>query len=203
MVSFRSGRYLIMSGKGDKTLRTIFRDESGWIVRNARNLQPKTKYLMQHEALPVQKNANPFRLSMDHGIRHLDDFHMSLVAPISEVFVDGEIVKVVSAFEVLDRSPQGVKFRSADSPSSLLLQFLQRSRKFRPWRSFPADGLFALLIEKVPEWVSGRFAVLSAKRIEEAGPWPWRNEEIGGEEVCVFSAVTTPVYVVSQLPMES
>lgn len=138
----------------------------------------------------MQKNANPFRLSMNHGVRHLDDFHMSLVAPISEVFVDGEIVKVVSAFEVLDRSPQGVKFRSADSPSSLVLQFLQPSRKFRLWRSFPTDGLSARLVEGVPESVSGWFAVLFAERIEEAGPWPRRNDEIGGEEVYVFSTVT-------------
>ena len=47
--------------------------------------------------------------------------------------------------------------------------------------------------------MSGRIAVLSAKRVEETRPWSWRNEEIGGEEVGVFSAVAAPVYTVSHL----
>jgi hypothetical protein len=57
----------------------------------------------------------------------------------------------------------------------------------------------ARLVEEVPEFVSGWLAIFPAKRIKETRSWSWRDEEIGGEEVGVFSAVTTPVYVVSDL----
>ena len=66
------------------------------------------KYLMQHEALAMQENADPLGLSVDYGVGHLDVFHMPLVAPISEILVDGEIVEVVCTFKVFDSSPQGV-----------------------------------------------------------------------------------------------
>lgn len=45
----------------------------------------------------------------------------------------------------------------------------------------------------------GWFTVLSAKGVKEARPWSWRNEEIGREEVGVFSTVATPVYIMSYL----
>ena len=43
---------------------------------------------------------------------------MSLVTPVSEVFVDGEIVEVVGAFKVLDSSSQGGEFCNTDPPDS-------------------------------------------------------------------------------------
>jgi hypothetical protein len=58
-------------------------------------------------------------------------------------------------------------------------------------------GLPARLTEEIPELVSGRLAVLPAKRVKETRPWPWRNEEIGGEEIGVFPTVTAPVYIAS------
>jgi hypothetical protein len=44
--------------------------------------------------------------------------------------------------------------------------------------------------------MSGWLAILSAKREEEARAWSRRNEEVGREEVGVFSTVATPVYLV-------
>lgn len=76
---------------------------------------------MQHKTLAMQKNADPFRLSVDHRVCHLDIFHMSLVAPISEVLADSEIVEVVCAFKVFDSSSQGVEFWYTDPPGSLAL----------------------------------------------------------------------------------
>ena len=55
------------------------------------------------------------------------------------------------------------------------------------------------VFEEFPKLMGGRIAILPAKGVEETRPWSWRNEEIGGEEVGVFSAVTAPVHVVSHL----
>lgn len=58
---------------------------------------------------------------MDNGICHLDAFHMSLVALVSEVLVDGKIVEVVGAFKALDSSSQGIEFGHTDPPGSFAL----------------------------------------------------------------------------------
>jgi hypothetical protein len=44
-----------------------------------------------------------------------------LVAPVSEVLVDSEIVEVVCPFKVLDSSSQGVEFCHTDPPGSFVL----------------------------------------------------------------------------------
>jgi hypothetical protein len=76
---------------------------------------------MQHETLAMQENADPFRLSMDHRVCHLDVLHMPLVAPVSEVLVDSEIVEVVRALKTLDSDSQGVEFCSTYPPGSFAL----------------------------------------------------------------------------------
>ena len=47
--------------------------------------------------------------------------------------------------------------------------------------------------------MSGWLAVLPAKGVKETRPRSRRNEEIGRKEVGVFSAVTTPIHIVSHL----
>lgn len=76
---------------------------------------------MQHETLAMQKDADPFRVSMDHRICHSNLFHMPLVALLSEVLVDGEIVEVVCTFKVFDSSSKGVELCGTDPPGSFAL----------------------------------------------------------------------------------
>ena len=71
---------------------------------------------MQHETLAMYKDADPLGLSVNHWICHLDGFHMSVVAPVSKVLVDSEVVEVVGTFKTLDSGPQCVKFCHADPP---------------------------------------------------------------------------------------
>lgn len=92
-------------------------------MRGVRCSLLRAKYLVQHETLTMQENADPFRLPMDHRVCHLDVFHMPLVAPVSEVLIDSEIVEVVCTFEALDSSSQGVEFGNTDSPGTFALQF--------------------------------------------------------------------------------
>lgn len=73
---------------------------------------------MEHKTLAVQENTNPLCLSVDHRVCHLDILHMSLVAPISVVLVDREIVEVVCTFKVLDSGSHGVELCSTDPPGS-------------------------------------------------------------------------------------
>ena len=90
-------------------------------MRGSRNPMLGAEYLMQHETLTMQENADPFRFPMNQGICHLNTFHMSLVAPVSEVLVDCKVVKVVCAFKALDSGFQGVEFRGTNPPGSFVL----------------------------------------------------------------------------------
>lgn len=146
----------------------------------------------------MQENANPFHFSVDHRVSHLDVLHMPLIAPVSEILVDSEVVEVVRAFEALDSNSQGFEFCSTYPPGSFALQFLQSRRKLRVGRQL-VSGVSAELVEKVPESVNRWLAIFLAKREKEARAGSWRNKEIGGEGVDVFSAVATPVYLVSNL----
>jgi len=123
---------------------------------------------------------------------------MSLVAPVFGVLVDCEIVEIVCTLKTLDNGSQGIEFRRTDSPGSFVLQFLQPGSRLYLVGNC-AIVFSARLFEEVPEWVSGGVAILPAERVEETRPRSWRNEEICGEEVGVFSTVTAPVYVVSHL----
>ena len=58
---------------------------------------------------------------MNHGICHLDGFHMSLIAPVSEVLIHSEVVEIVGAFKALGCCSQGVEFRNVDPPGSFAL----------------------------------------------------------------------------------
>lgn len=58
---------------------------------------------------------------MNHGICHLDAFHVPLVAPVSEFLVDSEVVEVVGSLKALDSGSQGVEFRRTDPPGPFAL----------------------------------------------------------------------------------
>jgi hypothetical protein len=60
---------------------------------------------MKHETLSMEKHANPFRLSIDHGVGNFDLFHVAHVATIFDVASNGEIVEIVSAVVFCGESP--------------------------------------------------------------------------------------------------
>ena len=131
---------------------------------------------MQHKTLAMQEDADPFGFPVNHGICHLDAFHMSLIALVPEVLVNGKIVEVVGAFEVFGSSPQSVEFCRTDTPSSFASQFLQPSSEVCLVRGFAVGLPAARSVNEIPELVNGRLAVLLTQGVEETRPWPWRNE---------------------------